>query len=254
MATNTAPRRESAEPASLPDPLTGAIAVAGPRLIRRRAVPSSRALVGAVLITLAIAGAFTLAQWGGHGPTTSFVVVTKAVAPGDRIDAAAVELVAMDLDDRVRGQAFTAIARVAGATALAPLSPGQLVQAAEISSPTVINGQAVTGHEITFPVSRDRVPPNLRRGERVAILATYGTGNDARTTTTAQQAIVIAFDTSDSVAAARTVRLTVLLSDATTVIETAHASQVADLTIVRTTNSDQPLPSTFRSAVTTVKS
>jgi hypothetical protein len=194
-----------------------------------------------------VAGAFTAARVGSGAPSTRFVVVSKAVAPGGRIDAGSLELVAMTLDDRVKGQVFTDASRVSGAIALAPLNPGQLVQAADIAPTTKIDGQVLAGHEITFPVSRDRVPPNLRRGERVAIVATFGTGNDARTMTTAQQAIVVNYDTNESSSSAtRTVRLTVFLSDANTVIETAHASQVADLTIVRTINADAALPSTYR--------
>jgi hypothetical protein len=85
----------------------------------------------------------------------------------------------------------------------------------------------------------------------VAVLATYGTGSEARTTTTAQQAVVLGFDTdSDAIGTQRSARLTVLLSDSSMVIETAHASQAADITIVRTTQADTALPSGFRISVT----
>jgi hypothetical protein len=200
-----------------------------------------------LLIALAVAGAFTLSRLGGNEPSTRFVIASKAVAAGSRIDGGGLELVAMELDDRVKTQTFTDVSRVSGAIALAPLNAGQLVQAADIAPTTKIDGQLLTGHEITFPVSRDRVPPYLRRGERVAIIATYGTGNDARTTTTAEHGIVVNYEATDRASGVtRTVRLTVLLSDANTVIETVHASEVASITIVRTTDADTTLPSAFR--------
>jgi len=216
----------------------------------RRSLPSSRAVVGALLITVAAVGAFAIAQRGQAQPSTRYVVITAAVAPGARIDASAVATRAMDLDAGVAAHAFRDARQVVGAVALAPMSPGQLVQAPDIALADKVEGQVLVGHELTFPVERDRVPQNLHRGERVAVLATYGTGSDARTATTAQQAIVLSFDTdSDNIGTQRTARLTLLLSDPSTVIETVHASQAADITIVRTTQADTALPDTFRTSV-----
>jgi hypothetical protein len=196
---------------------------------------------------MAAVGAFALGRRDDHAALPSYVVVTKAVAPGARLDASSVALRPMQLDAGVAEQSYRTADQVVGAVALAPMNAGQLVPRAAVALPNKIDGQVVVGHELTFPVERDRVPANLRRGERVAVLATYGTGSDARTTATAERAVVLSFDAeSDTIGSTRTARLTVLLDDPTTVIETAHASQAADLTIVRTTQADTTLPSTFR--------
>jgi hypothetical protein len=219
-------------------------------ITHHRALPSSRAVVGALLITLAAVGAFALGQRGDGRSATQYVVVTKALAPGVRVDASAVATRPMQLDADVASHAYTDVQQVIGSVALAHMGTGQLVQRADLAPPNRVDGAVLAGHELTFPVERDRVPANLRRGERIAVLATYGTGNDARTTTTAQRAVVLAFDTDgDAIGAARTARLTVLVDDPSMVIETAHASQAADLTIVRTTQADVALPSTFRTDV-----
>jgi hypothetical protein len=207
--------------------------------------------VGALLITLAAVGAFAVSRRGESAPATRYAVLTKAIAPGARVTASDVADRAMDLDVEVAAQAFRDVDQVIGAVALAPMNAGQLVQITDVALATKVDGQVLVGHELTFPVERDRVPQNLRRGERVAVLATYGTGSEARTTTTAQQAVVLGFDTDgDAIGTQRSARLTVLLSDSSMVIETAHASQAADITIVRTTQADTALPSGFRISVT----
>ena len=199
---------------------------------------------------MAAVGAFALGQRGNTTPSTRYVVLATAIAPGARINESALATRAMDLDAGVAAHAFRDINQVIGAVALAPMSAGQLVQSADIAPGGKIDGQVLVGHEVTFPVERDRIPQNLRRGERVAVLATYGTGSDARTTTTAQQAIVLSFETDgDTIGTQRTARLTVLLSDPSTVIETVHATQAADITIVRTTQADTALPDSFRTSV-----
>ena len=251
MAITTGSRRSRANST---DPLDSTAARrAEPRsrsITPRRALPSSRAVVGALLITVAAVGAFALGQRGSGATATRYVVITKAIAAGSRIDESTVAIRAMDLDADVAGQAFRDIKLVVGAVALAPMNAGQLVQGADLAPAIKIDGQVLIGHELTFPVERDRVPQNLRRGERVAVLATYGTGNEARTTTTAQQAVVLSFETDgDTIGTKRSARLTVLLSDPAMVIETVHASQAADITIVRTTQTDEALPSTFKTSV-----
>ncbi|MEO5839185.1 MAG: SAF domain-containing protein [Acidimicrobiales bacterium] len=250
MATTTAPSRSagSSDATNAPNGRGGS---AGARTIRQhRALPSSRAVVGALLITLAAVGAFAISRQGDGAPSTRYVVMTTAVAPGARIKASDIETRAMDLDPAVAAQTFGVVDRVVGAVALAPMNAGQLVQEADLTLATKIDGQVLVGHELTFPVERDRVPQNLRRGEVVAVLATYGTGSEARTTTTAQHAVVLSFDTDgDTIGTKRSARLTVLLSDPSMVIETAHASQAADITIVRTTQADAALPNSFRPSV-----
>ena len=250
MATTTAASRTPGGPGDAPG-MSSHRHEARTRTIRpHRALPSSRAVVGALLITLAAVGAFAVSRRGEGEPSTRYVVLSAAVVPGARVKPSDVAVRAMNLDAEVAGHAFTAVDQVVGAVALAPMNAGQLLQNADVALATKVDGQVLVGHELTFPVERDRVPQNLRRGERVAVLATYGTGSEARTTTTAQQAVVLSFETDgDTIGTKRSARLTVLLGDPSMVIETAHASQAADITIVRATQADAALPSGVRISV-----
>ena len=216
-------------------------------LHRRRGLPNGRAVLGAVLLTVAGVGTFAAASNRADSSTVGYVIVTRPVAPGARITADDLAERAMSLDPVVAENAFTDRERLTGAVALAPLGAGQLVQRAEVSTASTIDGKpAAPAHELTIPVPTDRMPTGLRRGERVAVLATYGSGADARTVVTVQQALVLAVgEAGDTLAARGSARLTVALENPVDVVETAHAAQVAELTIVRTTLADSELPTTF---------
>lgn len=223
-------------------------AAGGERILRRsRALPGGRAVVGALLIAVAGLGAFTMARRADATPDTSWVIVTHAVAPGARLTADDLALRPMRLDPDVAANAYGSLAGLEGAVALAPLGAGQLLARASVAPRTSAGPDGLApAHELTLPVPVDRMPTGLRRGESVAVLATYGTGNDARTVVTVQRAVVLAVgDPGDGLTTRGTARLTVSLPDPAAVIETAHAAQVAELTVVRATQTDATLPESF---------
>jgi hypothetical protein len=238
-------------PGTTPAPLIGGAPPAR-QVAPRRRLPSTRAVVGALLVTLAAGGALVVGTRGDGTPSTAYVVLIKAAAPGSLITRDMLEVRAMHLADDVAAQAFTDPSSVSGGIALGPLARGQLVQRAEIAPASSTAAGAVVGHEVTIPVDPARVPPGLRRGERVAVLATYGTASDARTVVTTQRAIVLGVSEADGgLASSRDTRLTLALDEPGAVLEIVHASQAAELTVVRATRADEPLPSTF--SATTVK-
>jgi hypothetical protein len=77
----------------------------------------------------------------------------------------------------------------------------------------------------------------LRPGETIDLLATYGTGIDAITTVLARSALVLQLDTQGdgTMGATGRVVLTIGLASADELLDAAHAAQVAGLTAVRST-------------------
>ena len=218
----------------------------GRLLARRRGLPNGRAVLGGLLVTVAAVGTFAVASSRDDADRARYVVVARAVAPGARLTAADLALRPLALDADVASQSFTDPAAITGAVALGPLGAGQLLPRAGVALPSAGAADLPPSHELTIPVPIDRLPAGVRRGETVAVLATYGSGSEARTVVTVQQARVLAIgDAGDGVATRGTARLTVALADPTDVVETAHAAQVAELTIVRATLADGPLPATF---------
>ncbi len=216
-------------------------------VMRRRTLPNGRAVVGALLVVVAGVGSFAVATRPGDTTAASYVVLVRPVGPGQRITAADLTMRTMTLDPAVADNAFSDPARVAGAVALAPLGAGQLLQRAEVATASSVDGTALPpAHELTIPVPSDRMPTGLRRGEAVAVLATYAGSGDARTIVTVQRALVLAVsEAGGSLTARGATRVTLALTQPEDVVETAHAAQVAELTLVRATLAAADLPATF---------
>src|SRR5690349_16254943 len=85
------------------------VGTAGRRVARRRALPSSRAVVGALLITLAAVGAFALGGRSGADELPSYVVVSKGIAPGARLDETVLTTKPMRLDEAAAAQSYRSI-------------------------------------------------------------------------------------------------------------------------------------------------
>jgi hypothetical protein len=218
---------------------------AGRTLTRRPALPGGRAVVGALLIVAAAVGTFVVATGGDGGPTTEYPVLAQTVDPGQPIDDDDLEWRAMDLDPVVASRTFREPGDLRGAIALSPLAEGELLQRGQVA--TAGEGATGTGGQISIPVPVDRTPPNLRRGEQVAVLATYGSGAGATTILTVADATVLGHERDgDAIGASATSRLTLALVDPTQVVATAHAAQVAELTVVRTSPTWTDLPQTYR--------
>ncbi|HEY6530829.1 MAG TPA: SAF domain-containing protein [Acidimicrobiales bacterium] len=188
--------------------------------------------VAAVLVFSTYAGA-------QHRPSTTVVVATRSVDPGTRLRAADVELRTMDLGNDIAGRAFDSVDELIGAVTLAPLTEGDLVQTSAVrrADPGTVDPAEP---QFSFPVDRDRaLNGDLRSGEMVDLLATFGTGASASTKVLASEALVLAVEQAGSGTLGSSGRLvlTVALDSDDTVLDVAHASQVAAITVVRSSGS-----------------
>ncbi len=205
---------------------------------RRRGLPGSRAVVGGLLVALAAVGMFAASSRSGAAPRHSYVVVTHALAAGARLQASDLELVTMDLGPELRAHAFEGRQVLLGATLIAPLGSGELVQASTV---VARKGEAAS-RELTFTLERGRVSPGVKEGERTDLLATWGTGNDAFTSVVVRQALIVGLErprTSSGDSGPATV--TVAVDDPNDALALAHATQLAKITLVRATGAP-PLP------------
>ena len=209
------------------------------RTIRRPgALPSGRALLGGLLVTVAAVGVFGAYAGAQQAPTRQVVVADVDLPAGHRLTAADLRLEAADLPASTLASTHATVESLVGSVTLAPLGADELVQGSAVRSPDV-EGEPV--HEFSFPVERDRaVDGDLRAGERIDLLATYGSGTDAYTVVLARGATVTAIDASSrsTLTSGGSLVLTVALGSADQVLDVAHASQVASLTVVRATLAD----------------
>lgn len=223
--------------------------VRGPRpLRRRRSLPGSRAVVGGFLVAAALVGLFAAYTRVEAGPSQSFVVARHPLAAGTRLEASDLVLESMELPARARARAFGRVADLVGTTLLAPLAQGELFQASSVAA-TPPGGAART---VSFPVDRGRLG-RIKQGERVDVVATYGTGTEAYTAVVLREALVTEIDRGgSSLGDSGSTIITVALDDPADELAMAHALQLAKLTVVVTSGSPGGggPPVTYRSGTT----
>jgi hypothetical protein len=142
----------------------------------------------------------------------------------------------MDLPPSLQGRVFDDPAALAGATVIAPLGEGELVQ----SSAVVIKRGDPGNRELSFTVESGRLSTTLKEGERVDVLATFGTGDAAFTDVVAGSALVVGLEEPrGALGDTGQVVVTVALEDPDAALALAHAISLAKVTVVRATGSDQ---------------
>lgn len=209
-------------------------------IVARRSLPNGRALVGALLVTVAAVGAFVFANGGDGGPTTEYLVLLRDIDAGESINSSDVAFEPMTLSKSLAEIAFDSEttgtkAMIAGATALHFLHAGGLLLAPDLRNATEIDGTNTTAvHELTLPVPIDRTPAFLQRGDLVTILA-YD-ARDERTFVALEDALVLDFDSSsERLGSSTQAQLTLGLSSADLVLRGTHLSFL-DLTVVLTSH------------------
>jgi Flp pilus assembly protein CpaB len=201
-----------------------------------RALPSGRAVVGGLLVAIAILGVFVASRGASRRPVASFVVAAGVLAPGDVIDADDVALRPVALPASLAVRAFRQPSEVVGRAALAPLAEGELLQASAVGDPASAGGLA----EVSFAIDADRaLSGRLRPGESIDVVVTYGTGETAASEIVSRRAHVVRVDAGGgALGQADTVVLTLAVDDPDEAIRIAHAARSGEVTVVRTTAAD----------------
>jgi len=203
----------------------------------RKSLPNSRALVGALLISIAAVGAYAAATGGSSGPTSEYLVVKNSISAGHPVMLSGVAFEAMDIPLDVSNSALNSTDGLDGAIALRDLRPGEILTLDDLIASPMIDGTPIGAvHELAFPVPLDRTPSGLVRGDRVTVLSTLRVADQPTTVVALEDAVVLSFDPrSDQIGSTGTGVITLAIPDAGAVLSTAHLSQQGDLTIVRST-------------------
>lgn len=203
----------------------------------RRSLPSGRAVIGALLVTLAGVGAFAVANRGDSAPETSYLVAARSITTGAQINPDDVSVVAIDLPAPVAATSVASSSPIEGATVLRDLRAGELIPAGDLLPAAAAGQDVVTDrHELTIPVPRDRAGRSLGAGDRVTVLATLNTDGPVITFVAVEDALVIDWATGgDAIGASTDGALTLALAEPDEVMALAHMAREGDLTVVRTT-------------------
>ena len=198
---------------------------------RQRGLPGGRAVLGGVLMAVAVVGVFLAYEQAGQQPSDPVVVAARPVRLGEVLEADDLRTVHGDMPGDAT--AFTRIDALIGHVALASIGEGEIVQ------PSSITDDAATApvHEvaITLP-GRQVAVGRLKAGETVDVWVTY----DDRTESVVRDARVvqIGLEDSESLTSDREVSLVVAVPTGQDVAAIVHALRTGDVTVVRSTFSD----------------
>lgn len=199
----------------------------------RRGLPGGRAVVGAFLVAAAAVGTFAAYAQATATPDQRWVVASGDIAPGTVLEASHLALVAIDLPERVAGRAVSEdrVPQLLGTVPVAPLEADDLI----LDSAVAATGDVEATFVLSIPVARSRALQGaLWQGQTVDVIATYTrSGQAAETRTVVEGARVVEVSGGDGGLGQSTIVLTLGVQTAEQVRELAHASVVADVSIVR---------------------
>jgi Flp pilus assembly protein CpaB len=199
-----------------------------------RGLPSSRAVVGGLLVAVALIGTWWAASGGRSTSTERYLVAARRIGPGQEVGRADLAWMTGELPDRLRSRAFTEPASVLGQVTTAPLEAGDLVQASSV----VRSAGVPASRELSFVVDTDwAVGGTLRAGDRIDLLVTYGDGASSQTRRVLADTVVrrVSDPGGDSLGSTRTQAITIALDDDDLVREATNAARAGTITVVRAT-------------------
>lgn len=224
---------------------------------RSRRLPGGRAVVGALLVTTAAVATFGAYLNATAEPTTTYLVALETLDPGTRFDdvdqaTAVFGSATVDLPDPLRARAIPVadIESLVGQVLVAPLGRGELVTRTAV----VDDGGVAPAQTMSFAITRTAaVGGALRPGERVDVLATFGSGESSYTTYVVRAVPLLGVTGLDggTIDGSSELILTVSVGDPVQVQALGHAVNTADVFVVRapSPDGDASLPGAYRPPV-----
>ena len=191
-------------------------------------------MTGGFLVAVASVGTFAAYRGSSSGPSHRYVVAAHDIAAGETVGAGDVRSAPVDLPGDLAAHAFADATTVVGRVTLAPIAAGELLQTGAVAD----RAKADPRYELSVPVERARaLGGDLDAGELVDVIATIGTGADAKTTVVAQRAAVVRVIDAKrtTVGSSGDIVLGLALPTSDEVLAVTHASQAGTITIVRAT-------------------
>lgn len=199
---------------------------------RRRGLPGGRAVIGGFLVAASATGVYAAWSAATVGPSARYAVLTTDVAAGEQLDPGDLALVGIDLPMDQRRLAFTDLDVLVGATALAPMVEGQLVQSSGVAKPAGAPERAQISVRLD---PGDAVGGSLRAGDEVDVIVTYTAGGRPETSTISRGALVVDVLAGDRGVGSSGSIVLVLAVRPEELEPIASAVSAGDVTIARTT-------------------
>lgn len=198
---------------------------------RKYVLPTSRALIGALLIALSVVGVVGAVALSRQDTRSPYLVAVRDIGVGEVLEPTDFKVVLADVPSSVRSGLFDNAQTVSGAVTIAPIGKGNL-----LVGTSLMDGENARNAEVSIRISKARaLNGRLQRGERVDVLATFGQGQDADTQVVARNALVANVDDAESgIATEGDLVLTLAFPPAADLRSVVNAADSGDISVVRT--------------------
>lgn len=186
-------------------------------------------MLGGLLMAVAAVGVFLAYQGSDDRPRDTVVVAARDLRPGQRVEAADLQLAAVALPADTRDAAFSQLESVVGRVLLGPVAAGEMLQRGSLTA-----DRGAAAHEIALTLPRAQIAVGrLKQGERVDVYVTY----DERTLSIVRGVEVVEIDAGAdrSVTSDREVEVVVAVDSPASVAALVHALRTGQVTVVRST-------------------
>jgi Flp pilus assembly protein CpaB len=205
-------------------------------------------VVGGFLVALAAVGTFAAYVSANMSHAVRYVVASQTLRVGQRLDASDLGTEPMRLPASVaNGLAFRTPAALVGAVVVGPVRAGELIEVGDVS----FGEHGLANRQLSFSVSLSHaVDGALQSGDRVDVLATFGTGTDSSTQMVASSVEVVSVSEPSSASSANgepAVVVTLSVPTASEAVDLAQAANAAQVTLALSTGVAPPtvLPSSI---------
>lgn len=250
MTTRTPARaRHDSAPRTGEDPAERGAARSVPR---QRHLPSGRAVIGGLLVTVAGLGVFAAHQAGTAAPETPYLIAVRTVPAGRAITADDLGLAPMRLVEQTARRAISEPDEVIGRIALVGLNDGDLISAGSIGAGTL--GASAPSRRVAIELDRAQaLDSNVAVGDAVDVLMTPPPGNsDPTSKVIVRQALVENVSGADdtTVGSSGKVRLSVVVPDEAAAIRLVDAYSAGRIHLIAASTMSRPVDSSAAPDVT----
>lgn len=202
--------------------------------------PTGRAVLGGLLVATAAVGVAAVLATDGGDERVPVVVARVELTAGTPLGPDVLEVAHLELPEALRARTFTDPSALSGTVSRGAVAPGELLQRGAVVAATAEQRVAGPARELAFTVPTDRaVGGRIETGDRIDVLATYGNGGDAWTTTVLADVSVLWTERDDGgIGSGGSLTVAVAVPDAEAGRALAHAVDVGAVTLVRTTTAD----------------
>lgn len=212
-----------------------------PILRTKRRLPTGRAVLGGLLVTLAVLGVLLASQLGDDSTFRDVVVAREDLAPGTVIAPEHVAQIRIRLADDA-DWVVEQPEQVYGSVLLGPVGRLEFLQKANVAEgnpSSVPSGLA----EVSIEIDPGRAPSRLAPGELISVLATYDDEDPARTELIADRVVVLSYSNGEGDFSTSSTVLRLGIADGAAASAIVTASLTGEISIIGVTGAaDVDLP------------